>query len=113
MKVLRRPGIRPARVMEDGASGVSEALIADQASGCGRFIARKVFISAGGRTARFGSAAGTLLALLEGTAGIASPEGGLEIILPGDSVVLAAGEECRVINHGDDRVVLLKVEGIR
>jgi len=99
--------------MEDGASGVSEALIADQASGCGRFIARKVFISAGGRTARFGSAAGTLLALLEGTAGIASPEGGLEIILPGDSVVLAAGEECRVMNHGDGRVVLLKVEGIR
>lgn len=113
MKVLRRPAIRPARVIGDGASGVSEALIADQASGCGRFSARKIFISAGGRTSRFGSTAGMLLVLLEGTAGIASPDGGLEIVLPGDSVVLAEGEECRVINHGDDRAVLLKVEGMR
>lgn len=99
--------------MEDGASGVSEALIADQASGCGKFSARKIFISSGGRTARFVSAAGTLLVLLEGTAGVASPDGGLEIVLPGDSVVLASGEECRIINHGDDRTVILKVEGIR
>ncbi len=98
-------------MVENGASGVSEALIADQASGCGKFRAKKVFIAPGGRTARFGSAAGTLIVLLEGTAGAASSEGGLEIISQGDALVLAPGEECRLINHGDDRAVVLKVEG--
>lgn len=111
MITLRRPGMRPVRIVEEGAIGVSEALLADQASGCGRFSTRKIFIAAGGRTARFRPVSGTVVVLLEGTAGAASAEGGIEIMSPGDAVVLAPGEWCRLINHGDDRAVLLKVEG--
>lgn len=111
MITLRRPGIRPVRIVEDGASGLSEALVADQASGCGRFSAKKLFIAVGGRTARFRPVSGALVVVLEGTAAAASPDGGVEILSPGDSVILAPGECCRLINHGDDKAVLLKVEG--
>jgi len=113
LRIIRRQDVKPLRISDSGASGVSEGVIADQARGCGRFAARKVFIASGGRTARFGNSAGTLIVLLEGTVGASSPTDGLEIMSPGDAVILTEGEECRIINHGNDRAVVLKVDGVR
>lgn len=113
MRIVRRQDLKPSRVSDVGASGVSEGVLADQAHGCGRFAARKVFIASGGRTARFRSAAGTMIVLLEGTVGASSPTDGLEIMSPGDAVILGECEECRIINHGDDRAVVLRVDGVR
>lgn len=111
MRVLTRSGTRPRTIRSSQASGTSEALLADQASGCGRFTAKKIFIDREGRTACFGSGAGSLIVILEGTVEAASPDGGIETLGPGEGVVLAPGERCRLFNHGNVRAVALRVKG--
>jgi len=109
--VLSKKAMRPRTIVGDGSSGTGEAMLADQASGCGRFTAKKVFIDPGGKTASFRSQAGLLLLVLEGTAEAASPDGGIAILGSGEALVLAPGEECRLFNQGGEKAVLLKVEG--
>ncbi len=105
--ITRNP--KETRIVEKGARGTREALLAGPASGCNRFTVRKISIDPDGCTARRSFDRPTVYFIQDGRVTLSHNDGELDLLFPGDTVVVSADEIHHLHNIDKTKVQIVKV----
>ena len=105
--ISRNP--KETRIVEKGARGTREALLAGPASGCNRYTVRRITIDPDGCTARSSFDRPVVYFIHEGRVTLSHNDGDLDLLFPGDTVVVPADEIHHLHNIDKTKVKIVKV----
>jgi mannose-6-phosphate isomerase-like protein (cupin superfamily) len=105
--ITRNPG--NTHIVEAGARGIKEALLAGPASGSNKFTVRKIVIEPDGCTARTSFKSATVYIVFQGRVTMSHQDGELDVLSNGDTVVVHPDEMHHMHNMGMLKTTVLKI----
>ncbi|MCD4707682.1 MAG: hypothetical protein K8S62_08070 [Candidatus Sabulitectum sp.] len=105
--ITRNP--REILIREKGGRETKEALLAGPAAGCNRFTIRRISLGPDGCTARTSFDRTTAYFIHRGRVALSHHDGELDLLSPGDTVIVHPDEAHHLHNIDKTEVVLIKV----